>query len=147
MHLKNTFPKSLIALSIAMASSLAIAAPTPSEKELNNPSSAAQQESITVFHNVNIFDGTQDKLHQGYSVAVTGNKITAIEKGNLTAPEQAKVIDGEGRTLMPALVESHMHLALPKGLLGTDDMRWNEIAIHAQAFAEMYLDLGFRHDP
>ncbi|OEF09374.1 hypothetical protein A1QI_14380 [Vibrio genomosp. F10 str. 9ZB36] len=36
-----------------------------------------------------------------------------------------------------------MHLTIPKGLLGTDDMRWTEIAIHVQEFAEMYLDMGF----
>ncbi|MEF1330142.1 hypothetical protein [Vibrio sp. M260121] len=36
-----------------------------------------------------------------------------------------------------------MHLALPKGLLGTNDMRWSEIAVHAQGFGEMYINKGF----
>lgn len=44
---------------------------------------------------------------------------------------------------MPGLVESHMHLALPKDLLGTNDMRWSEIAVHAQGFGEMHINKGF----
>ena len=148
MYKKNAFQKSLIALSIAMASSFSVAAPMSNEASLSNASPNNATESKTaeqtiVFHNVNIFNGTENKLHNDFSVVVTGNKISTIQQGKIKAPDNAKVIDGEGRTLMPALVESHMHLALPKGLLGTDDMRWNEIAIHAKAFAEMYLDLGF----
>ncbi|WP_394247104.1 hypothetical protein [Vibrio profundi] len=48
-----------------------------------------------------------------HSVVVTGNKNTAITKGEADIPTGAEVIDGEGRTLMPALVDAHMHLTIP----------------------------------
>ncbi|PSW10746.1 Xaa-Pro dipeptidase [Photobacterium sanctipauli] len=135
------FKKTLIAVSVTMATSIAFAAPV-----INNDSTHSQEspsEQVVVFNNVNVFNGTDDKLYQDHTVVVTGNKITAVTQGEVDIPANAKVIDGEGRTLMPAMVEAHMHLTLPKGLLGTDDMRWSEIAVHAQEFAEMYLDLGF----
>ncbi|MBY6196056.1 amidohydrolase family protein [Vibrio hangzhouensis] len=134
------FKKTLIAASLAFTTASAFAAMAPTETPTPMTTEAPQ---VVVFENVNIFNGTENKLYSDHSVVVTGNKITAIAKGKAEVPANAKVIDGEGRTLMPALVEAHMHLALPKGLLGTNDMRWSEIAVHAKGFGEMYLDLGF----
>ncbi|WP_038889319.1 amidohydrolase family protein [Vibrio campbellii] len=132
--------KTLIATSLAVVASSLMAAPVVTTTQTET---VAEQPQVTVFTNVNIFNGTDNKLFKNQSVVVTGNKITAITEGNPDVPSDAKVIDGEGRTLMPGLVESHMHLALPKGLLGTNDMRWSEIAVHAQGFGEMYLNMGF----
>ncbi|GAL24447.1 prolidase [Vibrio variabilis] len=134
------FKKTLIAASLALTTASAFAAMAPTQASEPTTIEAPQ---VVVFKNVNIFNGTENKLYNNHSVVVTGNKITAITQGNADVPADAKVIDGEGRTLMPALVEAHMHLALPKGLLGTNDMRWSEIAVHAKGFGEMYLDLGF----
>ena len=134
------FKKTLIAASLAMTATYSFAAPAPVPATAPTADEAPQ---VVVFKNVNVFNGTENKLYDNHSVVVTGNKITAITKGNADIPTDAEVIDGEGRTLMPALIDAHMHLTLPKGLLGTNDMRWSEIAIHGQEFAEMYLDMGF----
>lgn len=134
------FKKTMIAASLALvtATSFAGAIPAPEAAPV-----AVEAPQVVVFKNVNIFNGTENKLYENHSVVVTGNKITSISEGNAEVPANAKVIDGEGRTLMPALIDAHMHLTIPKGLLGTDDMRWTEIAVHGQEFAEMYLDMGF----
>lgn len=134
------FKQTLIAATLALTTGVTLAGPAPIT---NTVPTAIEAPQVTVFTNVNIFNGTENKLYKNHSVVVTGNKITAVSKGQAKVPEGAKVIDGEGRTLMPAMVEAHMHLTLPKGLLGTNDMRWAEIAVHAQEFGEMYLDLGF----
>ncbi|MDK9739039.1 amidohydrolase family protein [Vibrio sp. D404a] len=134
------FKKTLIAASLAMTAAYSIAAPAPA---VETEPTAIEAPQTVVFKNVNVFNGTENKLYNNHSVIVNGNKITAITKGDADIPTDAKVIDGEGRTLMPALIDAHMHLTIPKGLLGTDDMRWTEIAIHGQEFAEMYLDMGF----
>ncbi|MFM2642328.1 amidohydrolase family protein [Vibrio chagasii] len=134
------FKKTLIAASLAMTAAYSIAAPAPVQE---TAPVAAEAPQVVVFKNVNVFNGTENKLYKNHSVVVTDNKITAITKGEADIPADAQVIDGEGRTLMPALIDAHMHLTIPKGLLGTDDMRWTEIAIHGQEFAEMYLDMGF----
>ncbi|WP_258102478.1 amidohydrolase family protein [Vibrio campbellii] len=132
--------KTLIATSLAFVAGSLMAAPVVTTSQTET---VVEQPQVTVFNNVNIFNGTDNKLYKNYSVVVTGNKITAITDGHADVPSDTKVIDGEGRTLMPGLVESHMHLALPKGLLGTNDMRRSEIAVHAQGFGEMYLNMGF----
>jgi imidazolonepropionase-like amidohydrolase len=63
----------------------------------------------TLVTNARIFDGKSDKLTENMSVLVEGNKIAKIAK-SIHVPEGATVIDAEGRTLMPGLIETHQHL-------------------------------------
>ena len=58
--------------------------------------------------NTKIFDGQNEKLAEGMSVLVEGNKIKKIAK-SIPAPSGATVIDAEGRTLMPGLIDAHWH--------------------------------------
>jgi len=63
---------------------------------------------VTLFTNVNVFDGVNDKLIRNANVVVTGNKITSVS----TEPQAVaggRVIDGGGRTLMPGLIDAHWH--------------------------------------
>src|SRR5262245_23986140 len=69
------------------------------------------QPSVTLFKNVKVFDGKSDKLTASTSVLVIGAKIEKIS-GDIAAPEKATVIDGEGRTLMPGLIDAHWHATL-----------------------------------
>ena len=70
----------------------------------------AAPESSVLITNANIFDGANDKLATGMSVLVEGNKITKISR-SITAPADATVIDAAGRTLMPGLADTHVHMA------------------------------------
>jgi len=69
--------------------------------------------SQVLFKNVRVFDGTSDMLSSKTDVLVEGNKIKAISGNAAQVAAGAKVIDGEGRVLMPGLIESHAHLAFP----------------------------------
>ncbi|ASJ96228.1 metal-dependent hydrolase family protein [Shewanella marisflavi] len=70
----------------------------------------AQNESeVTLFTNVNVFDGIHENLIQNANVVVTGNRITEISTEPL-AVAGGKVIDGGGRTLMPGLTDAHFHI-------------------------------------
>jgi imidazolonepropionase-like amidohydrolase len=71
----------------------------------------AKQPSATLFKDVKVFDGKSDKLTASTSVLVVGNKIEKIG-GDIAAPEKATVIDAEGRTLMPGLIDAHWHAML-----------------------------------
>lgn len=62
-----------------------------------------------VFRDVRVFDGTATELTEPLSVLVQGNRIAAIGS-DLEAPAQARVIEGRGRTLMPGLIDVHVHL-------------------------------------
>jgi len=68
---------------------------------------AAPKPSVLIT-NANIFDGTSEKLANGMSVLIEGNKITKIAK-SITAPDGAMVIDAKGATLMPGLTDAHWH--------------------------------------
>lgn len=73
-------------------------------------SARSEEMSATLFTKVNVFDGASTKLHKGMSVLVDGGKITAIGTGDLKVPKSATVIDGGGRTLMPGLIDNHVHI-------------------------------------
>jgi imidazolonepropionase-like amidohydrolase len=67
--------------------------------------------SATLFKNVKVFDGKSDQLSASTSVLVVGNKIEKIGP-SIAPPDQATVIDGGGRTLMPGLIDAHWHAML-----------------------------------
>jgi hypothetical protein len=49
--------------------------------------------------------------HGAQAVLVMGDKITEVGvAGEINAPEGVMVIDGQGKTLMPGLIDAHIHL-------------------------------------
>jgi imidazolonepropionase-like amidohydrolase len=62
----------------------------------------------TLFRNVRVFDGTSAQLSAPTNVLVEGNRITRI--GPSVSASGARVIDGTGRTLMPGLIDVHVHM-------------------------------------
>jgi len=62
-----------------------------------------------VFTGATIIDGTGANPVEDASIIVEGDRIKEVGKG-LDAPRDAEVIDVEGRTLMPGLIDSHVHL-------------------------------------
>ena len=58
-----------------------------------------------------VFDGVNPQPHEGWSVLVEGDRISAAGP-SVTAPAGAKVIDLPGATLMPGMIEGHSHLFL-----------------------------------
>jgi imidazolonepropionase-like amidohydrolase len=96
-----------------------------------------------LFTNVNIFDGVKGDLIENGSVLVEGNLIKTVSSGPIVAPTAFKV-DGEGRTLMPGLIDMHSHLCLRNGMLEfrTDYDQMAAGAYTAIAMQE-YLDQGF----
>jgi imidazolonepropionase-like amidohydrolase len=63
--------------------------------------------SSFVIRNARVFDG--EKIISGASVVVTDSKIAAVGS-NVQAPPSAQVIDGTGDTLLPGLIDSHVHV-------------------------------------
>ena len=64
--------------------------------------------TTTLFANVQVFDGINDTL-SAVDVLVVDNKIERVA-ADITPPEGATLVDGGGRTLMPGLIDSHVHL-------------------------------------
>ncbi|MCC4788305.1 amidohydrolase family protein [Vibrio splendidus] len=97
----------------------------------------------TLFTNVDIFNGTENKLYEDHHVLVEDNLIKQISTNPIEAGE-AKVIDGEGKTLMPGLIDGHAHVMINYNF---GDIETNkdltDISIHATQVAKRYLDDGF----
>jgi len=76
------------------------------------PVMATDKEPVakTLFTNVNVFDGMNEKLINNANVLVEGNLIKQVSTQAIKA-DGATVIDGGGRTLMPGLIDTHQHLA------------------------------------
>ena len=102
-------------LVVALAGSVDAQQPPP-------PGQAA--ETVTVFRNVRVFNGTGAALSAPTTVVVRGSVIASIGGNAPTAPG-ATVIEGGGRTLMPGLIDAHWHSAMasiPLPLLLTADI-------------------------
>jgi len=106
------------------------------------------QPNRIMFTNVNVFDGVSESLNMNTNVLVEGNLIKSVGS-SITLPEGAEVIDGAGRTLMPGLIDAHVHLNMQFGAYGTDrgiqgmqGMTWEEIGALAYESAREYLPAG-----
>ncbi|MET0438471.1 MAG: amidohydrolase family protein [Devosia sp.] len=64
-----------------------------------------------VFENVMIFDGQSDALSGPSNVLVKDGKIAGISTTDISE-DGATVIDGEGKVLMPGLIDAHWHTML-----------------------------------
>lgn len=70
----------------------------------------------TLFTDVRVFDGSGAALFPG-EVLVRGERIEAVARGDERLPrEGATVVEGQGRTLMPGMVEAHGHLTWPTSI-------------------------------
>lgn len=69
----------------------------------------AQQARETIFQNVRVLDVVNGRLGARTDVLVKGNVITAIGT-SAKASQDAKIVNGKGRTLMPGLIDAHVHL-------------------------------------
>jgi imidazolonepropionase-like amidohydrolase len=91
--------------------------------------------------NVDVWDGTSDKLMLKTDVLVEGNKIKKVGK-NLKA-DGANVIDGKGYTVTPGLIDMHQHLMLNGGTAAGNNWDAYVQGAHGSRAAEYLLRSGF----
>ena len=110
---------------------------------LSLPVSAAETEAPVqvLITNVDVWDGTSDKLSLKTDVLIEGNKIKQVGKG--IKADGANVIDGKGYTVTPGLIDMHQHLTLNGGTAAGE--KWDAYVqgAHASRAAEYLLRSGF----
>jgi imidazolonepropionase-like amidohydrolase len=76
--------------------------------------SAPARGAVTLLENVRIFDGRGSALSAPSHVLVRGNIIERISTAPIPVDRRAdtSIIDGNGRTLMPGLIDAHWHAML-----------------------------------
>ena len=101
---------------------------------------AAQTGETTLLQNVRIYDGRSAVLSGPSHVLVRGERIERISATPLAPPPSATVIDGQGRTLMPGLIDNHWHtmLAAPSMAVTLDgDLGYLTLLAAAEARATL----------
>ncbi len=74
-----------------------------------------------LFRNLALLDAENGEIRSGCQVLVRDRLIVEIAQGSLTAPK-ARIVDLGGRTLMPGLIDCHVHVTamgrkIPRGTL------------------------------
>jgi imidazolonepropionase-like amidohydrolase len=64
----------------------------------------------TIIHCGNLIDGKSDAVQSQMTIVVEGNKITAIQKGFTKPGTDEKLIDLSQKTVMPGLIDMHVHI-------------------------------------
>ena len=99
-------------------------------------------ESPTLFLNVRVFDGKSTTLSPPSSVLVRGNTVERVSTSPIdtSSIENLTVIDGQGRVLMPGLIDAHWHAfmaATPQMVLMTTDSSYLHLLAARQAEATL----------
>jgi len=100
----------------------------------------------TIIHCGKLVDVKDKKLLVAMSVIVQGNKITAVKAGYVQPASFDKVIDLKGRTVMPGLMDMHVHLEGQTKKGATSDrftMNPADIAFESVQYAYTTLMTGF----
>ena len=95
-----------------------------------------------VFENTNLFDGLSEELRMGVSVLVTDNIIREISDQPISS-STAQRLDCAGKTLMPGLIDCHVHVYIADMDLGATAKPPTYYAQYAGQFLKHIVECGF----
>jgi len=85
-------------------------------------SPAYSQARVTVFEGARVIAGDGSAPIENGTIVVTGSRITAVgRRGEVAAPAGAARVDVTGKTVMPALIDDHVHMGYRRGTSFTPD--------------------------
>lgn len=75
-------------------------------------------ERTTAFVHVNVIPMDRERILEGYTVIVRGERIREVGRtGEVNIPSGATIIEGDDKYLVPGLADMHVHLTTTRGLL------------------------------
>lgn len=96
-----------------------------------------------LFKNATLLDPEEDELLEGHELLVENNLIREVSASPIKAPD-ANVIDCGGRTLMPGLIDCHIHAVLCEVSIGKlESMPLTLMTANAMVALGAMLDRGF----
>ena len=130
------------ALPISLLCTLLLCAPLTQADDNQAPP------QVVVLKAAHLFDSVSGKLTDNGMVVVDGDKIQAVGS-DLKVPQGARVIDLGDATLMPGMIDSHVHLDGQfeenwyKGFYQDQTRSPAEKALYASKYARLTLEAGF----
>ncbi|MEZ9544369.1 amidohydrolase family protein [Vibrio sp. 10N.286.48.C11] len=91
--------------------------------------------------NANVFNGVDNNLIENVSILIEDNLITQI--GEVDATLADEIIDAQGGTVIPGLIDAHVHITLSAPFNVIDTMTREEVAIRSAKISEEMLMRGF----
>ena len=96
-----------------------------------------------LFKNFAMLDPEHDELIGGHQLLVEGDKIREVAERPIAAPH-ASIVDCGGRTLMPGLIDSHVHVVLSEvSLPRLENVPLTLMTARAAVLMRAMLDRGF----
>ena len=63
----------------------------------------------TLLKNARLIDGIADHAQAGVSILINGERISQVASGEIPVPPDTQVIDLDGKTVLPGLIDTHVH--------------------------------------
>ncbi len=98
--------------------------------------------SYILLENARLFDGVSPEIREGMSVLIDGNQIVEVSSSKLQSVT-AERIDCQGKTLMPGLIDAHVHIYAESLKFGSPEPPITYRAQYAQKFMRHILGCGF----
>ena len=100
----------------------------------------------TIIHAGTLIDGTSENALSEVSIIIEGNTISSIAGGFLSGNSNDRIIDLRSKTVMPGLIDLHVHLESetnPQKYLEAFTFNEADFAMRSTAFAKRTLMAGF----
>ena len=95
----------------------------------------------TVFQNATIFDGTGSDPYERGTVVVSGERILAVgPMQRVATPRDARVIEMDGKTVMPGLIDAHAHVGFVEDNFTANTENRHPGAVYAYSVAWLIED-------
>jgi imidazolonepropionase-like amidohydrolase len=82
-----------------------------------SPPDSGAETSATLFHGARLITGADEPPRENAAFIVDQGRITQVGAGELIAPPGVRRVDLMGKTVMPAIVDTHTHLASTRDAL------------------------------
>ncbi len=100
----------------------------------------------TILHCGKLIDVVNSKVLSNYSIIIEGNRILEVKEGFAAAAGTDKIIDLKNKTVMPGLMDMHVHMETETKKGNTADrfiLNPTDVAFTSLAYARITLMTGF----